>query len=71
VVHLRIVDGVRRVSSIREVVDADGSRMVSNEVFVPGVDGLAVPGYQLLDNTRALLEEHGYEDDSNVIGARR
>jgi len=71
VVHLRIVDGVRRVSSIREVVDADGSRMVSNEVFVPGVDGLAVPGYQLLDNTRALLEEHGYEEDSNVIGARR
>lgn len=64
VVHIDVVDGVRRVASIREVVDADGARIVSNEVFVPGTDGRAVPGYPLRDGTRALLEEHGYEGDA-------
>lgn len=64
VVHIDVVDGIRRVASIREVVDADGARIVSNEVFVPGSDGRAMPGYPLRDSTRALLEEHGYEGDA-------
>ena len=38
--------GRRFVSSVREVVDADGPMVVSNEVFRPGPDGRAVPGVQ-------------------------
>ena len=34
----------RFVSSVREVVDAEGPMVVSNEVFRPGPDGRAVPG---------------------------
>jgi pilus assembly protein CpaF len=34
----------RYVSSVREVLDAEGTMVVSNEVFQPGLDGRAVPG---------------------------
>ena len=61
VVHIEIIEGVRRVSSVREVVDADGSRIVSNEVFRPGLDGRAVPGYPMRDVTLDLLEDVGYD----------
>jgi pilus assembly protein CpaF len=45
-------DGERRyVSSVREVVDAEGSMVVSNEVFRPGPDGRAVPGVPLRNDT--------------------
>ena len=70
VVHLDIVDGVRMVASIREVVDADGAQIVSNEVFMPGSDGLGVPGYPLREATQVLLEEHGYLMGA-VAGGRR
>ena len=70
VVHLDIVDGVRMVASIREVVDADGVQIVSNEVFVPGPDGMGVPGYPLREATQALLEGHGYLMGA-VLGGRR
>jgi Flp pilus assembly CpaF family ATPase len=70
VVHLDLVDGVRVVASIREVVDADGAQIVSNEVFVPGPVGLAVPGYPLREATQALLEDHGYLMGA-VHGGRR
>jgi Flp pilus assembly CpaF family ATPase len=60
VVHLDTVNGVRRLSSVREVVDVDGAQIVSNEVFVPGPDGLAVVGYPLRQASLALLEDHGY-----------
>jgi Flp pilus assembly CpaF family ATPase len=63
VVFIDVVDGVRCVSSVREVVDADGPRIVSNEVFVPGPGGRAVPGYPMRDATLALLEEHGLDRD--------
>lgn len=44
VVHLAWArDGRRVVSSIREVVDADGPQVVSNEVYRPGPDRRAVP----------------------------
>ncbi len=44
VVHLDIAPdtGTRVVSSIREVVDADGAHIISNEVFRPGPDRRAV-----------------------------
>ena len=61
VIHIETIAGVRRVASVRQVVDADGSRIVSNEVFKPGLDGRAVPGYPLRDNTLSLLEEHGFD----------
>jgi Flp pilus assembly CpaF family ATPase len=45
VVHLTLTDGGRRVvTSVREVVDADGRSVASNEIFRPGPDGRAVPG---------------------------
>ena len=61
VVHIDHVDGVRRITSVREVVDADGAQMVTNEVFRPGLDGRAVPGYPLRDSTAALLEDEGFD----------
>jgi Flp pilus assembly CpaF family ATPase len=61
VVHLAIVDGVRRVVSVREVVDADGVRIVSNEVFAPGPDGRARPAAPLRDATAAMLARSGYQ----------
>ncbi|MCU1395616.1 MAG: Type secretion system hydrolase TadA/VirB11/CpaF, TadA subfamily [Ilumatobacteraceae bacterium] len=61
VVHIEVIDGVRRIASVREVVDADGSRIVSNEVFRPGRDGCAVPGYPIRDATLALLEAHEFD----------
>jgi Flp pilus assembly CpaF family ATPase len=45
VVHLGFTDRGRRVlTSVREVVGADGLTVSSNEVFRPGPDGRAVPG---------------------------
>lgn len=61
VIHIQTIAGVRRVVSVREVVDADGARIVSNEVFKPGLDGRAVPGYPLRDVTLSLLEAHGFD----------
>ncbi|MFE6287857.1 CpaF family protein [Streptomyces sp. NPDC057877] len=44
VVHLGWDSAGRRViDSVREVIDADGAQIVSNEVFRPGPDGRAVP----------------------------
>ncbi len=50
----------RFVSSIREVVDADGLQVVSNEVFVPGPDGRAVIGAPLRSSTLRQLEHNGF-----------
>ncbi|WP_067504550.1 CpaF family protein [Actinoplanes sp. TFC3] len=45
VLHLALTDTGRRVvTSVREVVDADGLTVASNEIFRPGPDGRAVPG---------------------------
>ena len=33
VVHVEVIDGRRRVVGVREVIDADGAHIVSNEVF--------------------------------------
>ncbi len=56
VVHLGVRDGVRRVQSVREVVDADGAMVATNEVVGP--DG---SGYPLRQSTRELLLDHGLE----------
>ena len=55
--------GIRYVSSVREVVDAEGSMVVSNEVFRPGPGGRAVPGAPLRQDTCDQLEASGFEPD--------
>ena len=61
VVHVELIEGVRRVTGVREVVDADGARIVSNEIFRPGFEGWAVPGYPMRDATLDRLEDVGYD----------
>ena len=50
----------RFVSSIREVVDADGVQVVSNEVYRPGPDGPAVPASPLRQRTVEELHRAGF-----------
>jgi pilus assembly protein CpaF len=58
--------GVRRyVSSVREVVGAEGPLVVSNEIFVPGYDKRAIPGSPLRDSTQGELAEVGF--DASVL----
>ena len=55
-------DGERRfVSSVREVVDAEGPMVVSNEVFRPGPDRRAVPGAPLRSDTLDQLAAVGFD----------
>jgi hypothetical protein len=61
IVHIELIDGVRRVASVREIVDADGTHIVSNEVYAPGPDGRAVPAYPMRDSTLDLLEMNGFD----------
>jgi pilus assembly protein CpaF len=44
----------RYVSSVREVIQAEGPMVVTNEIFRPGPDGRAVPGAPM---TQGLLED--------------
>lgn len=54
--------GLRRyVSSVREVVGAEGPLVLSNEVFVPGPDRRAIPGAPLRTSTMEELEEVGFD----------
>ncbi|MGH9228597.1 MAG: CpaF family protein [Acidimicrobiales bacterium] len=58
--------GMRRyVSSVREVVGAEGPLVVSNEIFVPGYDKRAIPGAPLRDSTQGELADVGF--DSSVL----
>jgi pilus assembly protein CpaF len=55
-------DGERRyVSSVREVIDAEGSMVVSNEIFRPGPDGRAVPGAPMRNDTLDQLAAVGFD----------
>jgi pilus assembly protein CpaF len=51
----------RFVSSIREVVDAEGVQVISNEVFRPGADRRAVAASPLRPETLRELVRFGYE----------
>ena len=60
VVHLAwSTGGVRVVSSVREIVDAEGPQIVSNEIWRPGPDRRAVPGARLRDDTADELAAAG------------
>jgi Flp pilus assembly CpaF family ATPase len=62
VVHLAFAaDGRRAVSSVREVVDADGLQVVSNEILRPGPGGRAIPGAPMSTKTLGRLEAHGFD----------
>jgi Flp pilus assembly CpaF family ATPase len=66
VVHLdkpRDDPSKRVVSSIREVVGADGAQIISNEVWRPGPDLRAVPGAPLRTDTVDLLVAGGFDPD--------
>ncbi|GAA4731668.1 ATPase, T2SS/T4P/T4SS family [Phytohabitans rumicis] len=64
VVHLAwSADGVRVVSSIREVVGAQGTEVISNEVFTPGADRRALPGAPLRAATLDELAAAGFNPD--------
>ena len=54
--------GFRRrfVSSVREVVDAEGVQVISNEVYRPGADRRAVASAPLRPGTMRELEQFGY-----------
>ncbi|MGW3952880.1 CpaF family protein [Streptomyces sp. NPDC004752] len=43
--------GRRVIGSVREVIDADGAQIISNEVYRPGPDGRAVPATPLCTET--------------------
>ncbi|MHB1927835.1 MAG: CpaF family protein [Acidimicrobiales bacterium] len=62
VVHLGADPAGRRVvTSIREVVDAEGPMVVSNEVFRPGPDARAVPAAPLRAETTEALVAVGFD----------
>jgi Flp pilus assembly CpaF family ATPase len=51
----------RYVASVREVVDAEGPMVVSNEIFRPGPDGPAVPGAPMRNDTMDQLVAVGFD----------
>ncbi|MBW3556943.1 MAG: Flp pilus assembly complex ATPase component TadA [Actinobacteria bacterium] len=61
VVHLGRDSRSRFVASVREVVGADGSLIMSNEVFVPGPGRRGVPGAPLRSATMDQLVEAGFD----------
>jgi Flp pilus assembly CpaF family ATPase len=54
----------RQVTSVREVVDAEGAVLVSNEIWRPGPDGRARHATPLRDTTAVALAEEGYDGRS-------
>jgi pilus assembly protein CpaF len=60
----------RFVSSVREVVDADGVQVISNEVYRPGADRRAVLAAPLRPSTLEELTAFGYRPPgSRLVGA--
>jgi Flp pilus assembly CpaF family ATPase len=51
----------RFIGSVRQVVQADGAVVVTNELFRPGVDGRAVPGDPIPVDLLADLQDEGYD----------
>ncbi|MHB8437986.1 MAG: CpaF family protein [Acidimicrobiales bacterium] len=58
----------RFVASVREVVDAEGLQVISNEIYRPSPEGRAVPDAPLRSSTLADLVAHGYEPRASRVG---
>ena len=58
VVHVEVRDNVRRITSIHEVVDADGPSIVSNEVY--SINSTTPQFVALRGATATQLERHGF-----------
>lgn len=67
VVHIELTGGVRRISSVREVVDADGPRIISNEIFEARDGGTAEVAYPMTGELRELLLEFGFDSSSTRL----
>jgi Flp pilus assembly CpaF family ATPase len=63
IVHLGWVDGIRRVTSVREVLEAEARQISTNEVYRPGSDGWAVPaaGPTIRNDTLDSLAAAGFD----------
>jgi Flp pilus assembly CpaF family ATPase len=62
VVHLGVdVHGQRAVASVREVIDAEGTQISSNEIFRPGPHGRAVRGVPLRSESFDDLIAAGFD----------
>lgn len=66
VVHIELTGGLRRISSVREVVDADGPRIISNEIFEARDGGTAEVAYPMTGELRELLLEFGFNGSSST-----
>lgn len=58
----------RFVSSVRQVVDADGRQVITNEIFRPGPDGRAVPGVPIPAGILDDLVAEGYDPAGHLTG---
>jgi hypothetical protein len=63
IIHLGWVDGVRRVTSVREVLEAEARQIATNEIYRPASDGRAVPapGPTIRNDTLTRLVGAGFE----------
>ena len=63
IIHLGWVDGVRRVTSVREVLEAEARQIATNEIYRPAADGRAVPapGPTIRHDTLTRLVEAGLD----------
>lgn len=64
IVHLGWVDGKRRVTSVREVLEAEARQIATNEVYRPSPSGPAqpVPGPVIRQSTLDRLIGAGFDD---------
>jgi pilus assembly protein CpaF len=63
IVHLGWVNGVRRVTSVREVLEAEARQIATNEIYRPATDGRAVPapGPTIRKDTLDRLIDAGFD----------
>ncbi len=63
IIHLGWIDGMRRVTSVREVLEADARQIATNEVYRPAADGWAVPapGPTIRNDTLDRLVDAGFD----------
>lgn len=62
-------DGVRVVSSVREVIDADDQQLITNEIYRPDGERRPVATGALSARLAERLQEAGYEPKASVTSA--